>query len=98
MLPSPGCATPLVKSPTSAASCRNLDRALCFHDARGFSEIGFVRRIFADFAHPTNLIPVLQYAVWIDHFRPLETINPTMDLENNVKNPILRSLLIPVNV
>ncbi len=83
---------------TSAGICRNLNRILCFHDARGVSAIGFVRRIFADCAHPTHLIPVLLYAVWIDQFRPLETINPTMDLEHNVKNPILRSLLIPVHV
>ncbi len=78
---------PLVKSRTSAGICRNLNRILCFHDARGFSEIGFVRRIFADFAHPTHLIPVLLYAVWIDHFRPLETINPTMDLEKGCFEP-----------
>ncbi len=42
----PGCAALLVKSRTSAGICRNLNRILCFHDAHGFSEIGFVRRIF----------------------------------------------------
>jgi len=47
---------------------------LCFCGADGFIEIGFVRRIFADFAHPTRLIPVLLDAVWIDHVRPLEAI------------------------
>ncbi len=83
---------------TSAGICRNLNQILCFHDAPRFSAIGFVRRIVAACAHPTHLIPVLLYAVWIDHFRPLETINPTMDLEHNVKNPILRSLLNPVHV
>jgi len=31
----------------------------CFHDALGFIEIGFARRIFADFAQPTHEIPVL---------------------------------------
>ncbi len=41
----PGCAAPLVKSRTCAGICRNLNRILCFHDAYGFSEIGFVRRI-----------------------------------------------------
>ncbi len=51
----PGCAALLVKSRTSAGICRNLNRILCFHDAHGFSEIGFVRRIFADFARPTHL-------------------------------------------
>ncbi len=30
--------------------CRNLNQILCFHDAHGFSEIGFVRRIFAGFS------------------------------------------------
>ncbi len=35
----------LVKSRTSAGICRNLNRILCFHDAHGLSEIGFVRRI-----------------------------------------------------
>ncbi len=41
----PGCAAPLVKSRTSARIRRNLNQILCFHDAHGFSEIGFVRRI-----------------------------------------------------
>ncbi len=41
----PACAAPLVKSRTSTGICRNLNRALCFHDAHRFSEIGFVRRI-----------------------------------------------------
>ncbi len=45
VLPSPGRATPLVKSRTSAGICRNLNRILCFHDAHGLSEIGFVRRV-----------------------------------------------------
>jgi len=34
----------------------------------------FVRRIFADFAHPTGLILVRLQAVWIDHVPALETI------------------------
>jgi hypothetical protein len=46
------------------------------YDAHGFIEIGFVRRIFADFAHPTRLIPVRLHAGWIDHVRPVETIVP----------------------
>ncbi len=41
----PACAASFVKSRTSAGICRNLNRILCFHDAHGFSEIGFVRRI-----------------------------------------------------
>ncbi len=42
ILDMPGCATPLVKSRTSAGICRNLNRIFCFHDAHGFNEIGFV--------------------------------------------------------
>ena len=34
----------------------------------------FVRRIFADFAHPRDLIPVRLHAVSIDHVRPIEMI------------------------
>ena len=45
VLPSPGRATPLVKSRRSARICRKLNRILCFHDAHGLSEIGFVRRV-----------------------------------------------------
>ncbi len=45
ILDMPGRATPLVKSRTGAGICRNLNRILCFHDAHGFSEIGFVRRV-----------------------------------------------------
>ncbi len=44
---------PLVKSRKGAGICRNLNRFLCFDDGHGFCEIGFARRIFADFAHPT---------------------------------------------
>jgi len=51
-----------------------LNRFLCFHDAHGFIEIGFARRIFANFASPAALIPVLLDAVTIDHIRALETI------------------------
>jgi len=65
---------PLVKSGKSARMCRNLNRFLCLRDAHGFIEIGFVRRIFADFTHPSHLIPVLLHAVWIDPVRLLETI------------------------
>ena len=32
----------------------------------------FVRRIFADFAHPRDLIPVRLRALSIDHVRPIE--------------------------
>jgi len=40
---------------------------LYFYDVHGFSEIGFARRIFADFAHPAHKIPVLLQPslVWI---------------------------------
>jgi hypothetical protein len=31
-----------------------LGNCFYFYDADGFIEIGFVRRIFADFAHPTH--------------------------------------------
>ncbi len=44
---------PLVKFRKSAGICRNLNGFLCFCDGHGLSEIGFVRRIFADFARPT---------------------------------------------
>ena len=44
---------PVVKSHTSAAIWRNLNRFLYFYVALGFIEIGFARRIFADFGHVT---------------------------------------------
>ncbi len=47
---------PLVKSRKSARKCRNLNRSVYLQDAPRFAEIGFVRRIFADFA---PLIPVI---------------------------------------
>ncbi len=40
---------------TNAGICRNSNQILCLQDTRRVSEIGFVRRIFADFAHPTHL-------------------------------------------
>ena len=83
---------PVVKSRKSAGICRNLNRFLCFYDAHGFIEIGFVRRIFADFAHPTHLIPVLLHAVWIDHVRPLETIVLAISRPERVISPELRTI------
>jgi hypothetical protein len=65
---------------------------LCFHDAHGFIEIGFARRIFVDFAHPTALIPMLLYAVWIDHVRPLETIVQAIWRAERAINPELRGI------
>jgi hypothetical protein len=47
---------PLVKSCKSARIRRNLNKFLCLYDAHGFIDIGFVRRIFADFADPTRLV------------------------------------------
>ncbi len=48
----------LVKSRQSARICRNLNRAMCFYNIHAFTAIGFVRRIFADFARFTQKIPV----------------------------------------
>jgi len=70
----PGLVYPVVKCRKSAGIWRNLDSFCCFYDAHGFIENGFVRRIFADFAHLAPLVPVLLHAVWIDHVRALETI------------------------
>jgi len=75
------CGTPFlglvrlaVKSRKSAGIWRNLNRFLRFHDTPGVTEIGFARRIFAEFAHPARMRPVLLHAVAIDHVRALETI------------------------
>ncbi len=54
ILDMPGRATPLVKSRASPAICRKLNRILCFHDAHGFSEIGFVRRVLPISPVPLN--------------------------------------------
>jgi hypothetical protein len=45
-----------------------------FYDAHAFIGIGFVRHIFAGFAHPAQEIALLVHAVVIDHGRRLETI------------------------
>jgi hypothetical protein len=43
-----------------------------FYDAHAFITIGFVRHIFAGFAHPTQKIALLVHAVVIDHGRRLD--------------------------
>ncbi len=63
----PGCAALLVKSRTSAGICRNLNRILCFHDAHGFSEIGFVRRIL-----PISSVPLSSSACFSTPSAPLK--------------------------
>jgi len=45
-----------------------------FHAANGFIDIGFARRIYADFAHLARKIPVLLHAIRIDHVRAPESI------------------------
>jgi len=45
---------------------------LWFYDAHGLTEIGFARRIFADFARLAHMSPALLHAVWVDHVRALE--------------------------
>jgi len=65
---------PLVKSRKIARIRRNLHRFLRFGDDPGFIEIGFIRRIFADFAQPAHQIFVAIRGVGVDRFRLLETI------------------------
>ncbi len=60
----PGCAAPRVKSRASAGICRNLNRILCFHDARRIQRNWLRSAHFADFARPAQLIGVLHHAVW----------------------------------
>jgi len=47
----------------------------------------FVRRIFADFAHPTDLIPVQLDSVWIDHVRPIAMIVLAISRPQRVISP-----------
>ena len=51
-----------------------MNRFLWFYHANGFIEIGFVRRICADFAHRTDLIPVQLRFVW-EKVRQIGTIS-----------------------
>src|SRR5208283_3398327 len=76
-----------VKSRKSAGIWRNLNGFLCFHGAHGFIEIGFARRIFVDFAHPTHLIPALCHPVGLDHVPALETIAQAISRPERVISP-----------
>jgi len=73
--------------------CGNPRRKICTASLdTGLLIDGFVRRIFADFAHLAPLIPMLLHAVWIDRVRPLETIVLAISRPERVMSPELRSI------
>jgi hypothetical protein len=99
----------VVKFWKSTGICRNLNRILWFYDAHGFIEIGFVRRIFADFAHPsdrilrnTTIADTLSLSIkdpgakW-EKVRQIETIseasNATSTSAARKKGPIFQGLI-----
>ena len=54
----------------------------------------FVRRIFADFAHPRDLIPLRPHAVSIDHVRPIETIALAISQPERFISPDRRTIAL----
>ncbi len=76
----------LVKSPPSARICRNMNKATCFYDIHALTAIGFVWRIFADFARFTRKIPVPIRRVGDVH--RLRRCGASMDMVYNSRKPV----------